>query len=77
MINKKAVFGHSGDAAKSAVRYTILAICQLAASVGLVALFTGLFGIDSDWLKTLVKAVVDTCLFFISFKIQRSWVFKK
>ena len=77
VINKKAVFGHSGDAAKSAVRYTILAICQLAASVGLVALFTGLFGIDSDWLKTLVKAVVDTCLFFISFKIQRSWVFKK
>ncbi len=77
VINKKAVFGHSGDAAKSAVRYAILAVCQLGASVGLVALFTILFGVESDWLKTLLKAVVDTCLFFISFKIQRNWVFKK
>ena len=77
LINKKAVFSHKGDAAGSAVRYVVLALCQLGASLGLVALFTFVFGIDSDWLKTLVKAVVDTCLFFVSFKIQRNWVFKK
>ena len=77
LINKKAVFGHSGDTAKSAARYVILAVCQLGASLGLVALLTVLFHADSDWVKTLIKAVVDTCLFFISFKIQRNWVFKK
>lgn len=77
LINKKAVFSHKGDAAGSALRYVVLALCQLGASLGLVALFTFVFGIDSDWLKTLVKAVVDTCLFFVSFKIQRNWVFKK
>ena len=77
IINKKAVFGHSGDTGRSAIRYTILALCQLGASLGLVALFTTLLGAESDWLKTLLKAVVDTCLFFVSFKIQRNWVFKK
>ncbi|MCR4793557.1 MAG: bifunctional glycosyltransferase family 2/GtrA family protein [Lachnospiraceae bacterium] len=77
LINKKAVFGHSGDAAKSALRYAILAVCQLGASIGLVALLTMLLGAESDWFKTLIKAVVDTCLFFVSFKIQRNWVFKK
>ncbi len=77
VINKKAVFGHSGDTGKSAVRYAILAVCQLAASLSLVALLTVCLGAENDWLKTLIKAIVDTVLFFISFKIQRNWVFKK
>ena len=55
----------------------LLACAQLGASLGLVALFTFIFNVNSDWLKTLIKAVVDTCLFFVSFKIQRNWVFKK
>ncbi|MBP3754836.1 MAG: bifunctional glycosyltransferase family 2/GtrA family protein [Lachnospiraceae bacterium] len=76
LINKKVVFGAKGNSAKSAVRYLILALCQLGASLGLVALFTILFKADSDWVKTLIKIIVDTCLFFLSFKIQRNWVFK-
>ena len=76
IVNKKAVFGHSGNTGKSALRYTILALCQLGASLGLVALLTTVLRVNSDWLKTLLKAVVDTCLFFVSFKIQRNWVFK-
>ena len=77
LINKKAVFSHKGGTVKSAARYVLLACAQLGASLGLVALFTFCFNVNSDWLKTLIKAVVDTCLFFVSFKIQRNWVFKK
>jgi len=77
IINKKAVFSHDGDTGKSALKYAVLAVCQLLASLALVALFTTVFRAESDWLKTLIKAVVDTVLFFISFKIQRNWVFKK
>ena len=76
-INKKAVFKSDADTGRSAVRYAILAVCQLGASLALVALFTVVFRAESDWLKTLIKAIVDTVLFFISFKIQRNWVFKK
>ena len=42
-------------------------------SAGLVALFVKLLGIHA----TLVKIVVDTLLFLVSFRIQKEWVFKK
>ena len=40
-------------------------------SAALVTWFSGLVA----WPSTLIKLIVDLCLFFLSFQIQRRWVF--
>ena len=55
-----------------AVKYTILAICQLLLSAGLVMLLFRLTGFN----ETVLKIIVDCCLFVISYQIQREIVFK-
>ena len=42
----------------------------------LVSLLDRFIAPGSKIIATLLKVVVDTCLFFISFTIQREWVFK-
>ncbi len=74
-INKKAVFKSDSKVGRSLVRYYILAVCQLGLSLGAVGGLVTLLGVTSDWLKTLIKMVVDVILFFVSFRIQRAWVF--
>ncbi len=76
-VNRKAVFDSKGSVGKSLVRYYVLVICQITASVCIVSGIVKLFGISGGWLKTIVKAVVDIILFFLSFRIQKKWVFKK
>lgn len=75
-MNKKLVFGSDRKYTSAIVRYYILCVIQLSVSAGLVYLLGQLFTTDSSWLLTLLKAVVDTALFFLSFHIQREWVFK-
>lgn len=72
-VNRRVVFGSTERIGKTLVRYYLLAIPQMLISALLVTLLTG--GITLPILKTLLKAVVDTLLFFISFRIQREWVF--
>lgn len=55
-----------------AVRYLILFTCQMFASSGLVYLFAYL-----PLPLTLIKIIIDTCLFCVSYFIQRNWVFQK
>lgn len=57
----------------SAARYYVLAVSQMAASALLVTEIFSLFPRTSE---TMVKIFVDTILFFLSFYIQRKWVFK-
>ena len=59
------------------VKYYILCVCQYAASAGLLYLFsTIVFRLsDGSLFDTLIKVVVDTFLFFLSFRIQQNWVF--
>ena len=72
-VNRKVVFRSASK--NSFWKYYALCIVQMAASAAFVAglsylLPVGKFG------KTIIKLVVDTCLFFVSFGIQREWVFK-
>ena len=73
--NRKAVFKAGSSIKKSMIRYYILCVCQMLVSYGLVWIIT-------DWLAlgkivtVIVKMLVDTGLFCISFKIQKNWVFK-
>ena len=75
-LNKKLVFSSGKKYTDAMVRYYILCVVQLSVSAGLVYLLGLLFTTESSWLLTLLKALVDTLLFFLSFHIQREWVFK-
>ena len=74
LVNAKVVF--SGKANKQTLlRYYILAVAQIVVSAAVVFLFEHLLSLSSAFLSTLIKIVVDTVLFFFSFRIQHIWVF--
>lgn len=82
LINRKAVFG-SGNKT-SILRYYLLAVCQMLVSgllvAGVLKGISVLFNVtvtDGSLARTIVKIVVDTALFFVSYRIQKAWVFKK
>lgn len=72
-MNRSMVFQETGGAGKSLARYYGLCVCQAAASALGVAALHALTAADPSALKLLV----DTVLFFISYRIQQSWVFRK
>ncbi len=75
-LNKSLVFNSNGSYGRTMVKYYILCVVQLCVSAGLVELLGRLFSTETSWLLTVLKAVVDTCLFFVSYRIQKAWVFK-
>lgn len=60
---------------RTLARYYTLAVVQLALSAVLVFGVEKLLSIESPALSTLVKTIIDTLLFFVSFRIQHKWVF--
>lgn len=75
IINREAVFKAKSNVKKHLIKYYILCALQMLASFGLVFVTTSLLNAGSVW-QTVIKAIIDTVLFFISFQIQREWVFK-
>ena len=75
--NKHLVFQDKGSSAGAMLRYYCLAVPQMLASAGLVTLGNRLFDNTQTLTTTLIKAVVDSCLFVASFLIQRRWVFRQ
>ena len=73
-VNRKAVFKSDAPMVRTMLRYYALCICQMGASYGLVYLFSHLTDAN-DWITSLIKILVDTCLFILSYQIQRKWVF--
>lgn len=76
-MNKKAVFKNKTSLRGTLFRYYVLCIIQMSLSAGAVAGLAMLLRVHSSILTTVIKAVVDTLLFMVSFPIQRKWVFKK
>ncbi len=72
-INKKAVFNKEGDTHKSLVKYYMLVVIQMLASAGGVWLIHHTINKN----ESMIKILVDVMLFFVSFWIQRLWVFKE
>ena len=72
LINYRFVFRSNKSYSGSAMRYATLAIIQMCASALLVTGGVMLFRGVSE---TLIKVVVDGCLFFISYYVQRKVVF--
>jgi len=70
--NRSLVF-QADQGAATAVRYYLLALLQMGASGLLV---TYLYTAFPQLGETFLKIPVDTTLFFLSFYIQRKWVFR-
>lgn len=71
LVNRFWSFKSRRPAGKEALRYGTLFLCQMAASAGLTAALT--------WVVPAVpaKILVDVSLFFLSYVIQKNWVFRK
>lgn len=72
-INYKKVFKSQSNVGKAALKYASLAVVQMAASALFVTLLVNAISICPE---VVIKIVVDTALFFLSYFIQRKWVFK-
>ena len=72
LINYTFVFKSRASKSVSLAKYALLAIVQMSLSAGLVSLFVYL--IPGAW-ETLVKVIVDTVLFLLSYSIQQRFVF--
>ncbi len=73
-INHKFVFQSDSPAPKTLLRYTILCIAQMLVSYALVFMIS-LISSTFVAFDSIIKIVVDSLLFFISFRIQQNWVF--
>lgn len=73
-MNQKVVF--KSVSSKSFIRYYILCIVQMFLSAGTVSVLSALCSAGKTG-KLIIKLITDTCLFFVSFGIQREWVFKR
>ena len=74
-INRLYVFRSRAGVASSFVKYAMLAAVQMTLSwLGTtgVTMLTGATGLP----RTLLKFSVDICLFFLSYFVQKKWVFK-
>lgn len=72
VLNRYFSFQSNRPMGREMLRYTVLFFGQMGASAGLVAVLSQL----AIPLIT-AKIVVDTCLFFVSYIIQKNWVFRK
>lgn len=70
------MFNSEKKARRSLARYYILAVPQMLVSALLVSLI-GMAFKAAPALSTLIKIIVDTVLFFISYRIQQGWVFSE
>lgn len=73
LINYRVVFKSEEKLAVTAGKYCLLAICQMLCSAFLVNVLYGIVG----GTEVFVKMPVDILLFFISFVIQREFVYRK
>ena len=76
-VNNSLVFRNSGPYGRALLRYYCLAVPQLAVSTLLIALFVHLLKTETAQQATVIKVIVDGCLFIASFFIQKFWVFSQ
>lgn len=73
IMNRNVVFKSRRSYAGTGISYLVLCVIQCAASAGLVYVFTELLPLD----EVFVKVVVDTCLFLVNYRIQKTIIFKE
>ena len=71
-MNYKYVFESKKTRHFSFIKYALLAVMQMTLSIIFVLIGTTLFHFLP---KVFIKAVIDTGLFFFSYKIQHRYIF--
>ena len=72
-LNKKLVFEDKGSVKSSALKYVVVFVLNLLASVVLTSTLSRLTGISEN----IITIPVDIFLFIMNYFAQRAWVFKK
>ncbi len=72
LINYKFVFNSNKNRGISVMKYFMLAVCIMLSSALLVTFGVRLF---SDSSEVFIKLIVDTALFFVSYKVQQVFVY--
>lgn len=72
LINRNLVFRAKGSMARTAGRYYALAATIMLSSYLLIRLFVDVFGINTY----LAKLIADIILYFVSFVVQREFVYR-
>ncbi len=71
-MNRRVVFQTSGRIGVQILKYYCLAAIQMLVSAKLVTVLVNMI----PFADTVVKMIVDTILFLISYQIQQRWIFK-
>lgn len=71
IINKEKVFNSYDNSSNTLVKFAIMSIAIMLMSSLLVTILFNLTHIES----IIIKVVVDTCLFFVSYGIQKKYIF--
>jgi len=73
LMNRRAVFKSENLAHNSFFRYVFLVVMQMLTSAGLVILFSKFLAFDPKY----IKIPIDIVLAFVSYNVQKKYVFKK
>ena len=72
LLNRKVVFHTTSQPVRTAFRFLCVFLLNLTLSAVLVSTFCTWTG----WSESLLKIPVDLCLFFLSYTLQKKWVFR-
>ena len=75
-FSRTKVFGSKAPARSTIWKYYIICVVRMLLSWLILSFFTNVLH-THGLIETLLKIVVDLVLFFLSYKWQRTWVFKK
>lgn len=73
-VNRSMVFESSSAPLRQMARYVALSVACVCASALLVTLLSSALAVVPP---VVVKVFVDTCLFFVNYRIQKVWVFEE
>lgn len=76
LLNKNFVFKFKGSAVKTGLRYALLCLVIMFISGVVVAQVVQWLHLGKV-LAAIVKIAVDTVLYFLSYRVQETWVFAK
>ncbi|MDO5144738.1 MAG: bifunctional glycosyltransferase family 2/GtrA family protein [bacterium] len=75
LLNRNMVFRSKSAVSRSGLRYILLSVAIVCMSALLINVLSWL-GMPK-FLDSLSKLLVDTLLYFVSYRVQRNWVFDK
>lgn len=74
-INKKVVFRTKKKNITTAVRYLAVSVFVMLLSTELIVIINKLFLTEKNTVAKFVKPPVDFAMFFVSYFLQKKWVF--